>query len=275
MYLLAIDTSANASAALLDAANAQDVRVVDSFTSVASNDHSEVLAPAVEEPMLKNAGMDGGSLAGIVVGVGPGPFTGLRVGLATARTLGFVWNIPVHGVMSLDAIALEAVAGSQETEFVVAIDARRKELYWARYTSTGQLLDGPNVTVFEELPALPVYGAGAGLYAERLQAIGASLVEGFEELHPNAVAIGTRAARQLRWGAAAHDGAAVSARIGCQGSRSHEGETAVSGIAPGIAGLHTRTMASEDLFGRSGPGNRAVPRGRMALRDVRRRTGPH
>ena len=199
MYLLAIDTSANASAALLDATNAHDVRVVDSFTSTFSNDHSEVLAPAVEG-LLKNAGIEGAGLAGIVVGVGPGPFTGLRVGLATARTLGFVWNIPVHGVMSLDAIALEAVAGAPETEFVVAIDARRKELYWARYTSTGQLLEGPHVTVAEEIPALPVYGAGAGLYAERLRAVGASVVEGFEDLHPNAVAIGTRAARQLAAG---------------------------------------------------------------------------
>ena len=199
MYLLAIDTSANASAALLDATNVHDVRVMDSFTSTSSNDHSEVLAPAVER-LLKSAGIGGDSLSGIVVGVGPGPFTGLRVGLATARTLGFVWKIPVHGVMSLDAIALDAVAGNPETEFVVAIDARRKELYWARYTCTGELLEGPHVTVAEELPPLPVYGAGAGLYAERLQAIGASVVEGFEESHPNAVAIGTRAARQLAEG---------------------------------------------------------------------------
>nr|WP_245356787.1 tRNA (adenosine(37)-N6)-threonylcarbamoyltransferase complex dimerization subunit type 1 TsaB [Paeniglutamicibacter kerguelensis] len=196
---MAIDTSANASAALLDATDAQDVRVIESFTSTASNDHSEVLAPAIES-LFKNAGIGGDGLAGIVVGVGPGPFTGLRVGLATARTLGFVWNIPVHGVMSLDAIALEAVAGNPETEFVVAIDARRKELYWARYTSTGELLDGPNVTVAEELPALPVYGAGAGLYAERLRAIGASIIEGFEDLHPSAVALGTRAARLLAEG---------------------------------------------------------------------------
>lgn len=199
MYLLAIDTSANASAALLDAADAADIRIVESFTSDSGNDHAEVLAPAIEH-LLNTAGIDGSGLSGIAVGVGPGPFTGLRVGLATARTLGFVWNIPVHGVMSLDAIALRAVAEGTDTEFVVAIDARRKELYWARYAPTGRLLEGPYVTVAEEIPALPVYGAGAGLYAERLRAVGAVVVEGFEDLHPNAEAIGTRAARQLAAG---------------------------------------------------------------------------
>lgn len=199
MYLLAIDTSANASAALLDTSDSRKIRVVGSFTSSANNDHAEVLAPAIEA-LLSDAGITGQDLVGIAVGVGPGPFTGLRVGLATARTLGFVWNLPLHGVMSLDAIALEALASGINTDFVVAIDARRKEVYWARYSETGRLLDGPHVTVAEELPALPVYGSGAGLYAERLQAVGASIAEGFAQLHPNATAIGMRAAQQLAAG---------------------------------------------------------------------------
>ncbi len=142
MYLLAIDTSANASAALLDISDPRGALVVDSFTSTANNDHAEVLAPAIES-LLEKADISGTELNGIAVGVGPGPFTGLRVGLATARTLAFVWGVPLHGVMSLDAIALDAVAAGVNTEFVVAIDARRKEVYWARYTASGRLLAGP------------------------------------------------------------------------------------------------------------------------------------
>lgn len=199
MYLLAIDTSANASAALLDISGPQGALVLDSFTSEANNDHAEVMAPAIES-LLGKAGITEKELAGIAVGVGPGPFTGLRVGLATARTLGFVWGVPQYGVMSLDAIALEALESGVATDFVVAIDARRKEVYWARYSATGRLLDGPHVTVAEELPALPVYGAGAGLYAERLLALGASVVAGFEHLHPSAVSLGKRAAQQLEAG---------------------------------------------------------------------------
>ncbi|MBV1779987.1 tRNA (adenosine(37)-N6)-threonylcarbamoyltransferase complex dimerization subunit type 1 TsaB [Paeniglutamicibacter sp. ABSL32-1] len=196
MLVLAIDTSANASAALLESTDST-VTVAGSFTSSVGNDHSEVLSPAIES-LLAQAG--GRIPDAIAVGVGPGPFTGLRVGLATARTLGFVWGIGVHGVMSLDAVALDAVAQGPAGEFTVAIDARRKELYWARYDNTGVLVGGPYVTVAEELPAGPVYGAGGGLYAERLAAVGAEVVPGFESAHPGAVSLGTRAVRALASG---------------------------------------------------------------------------
>lgn len=197
MLLLAIDTSANASAALL-AVHGSTVEVRASFTSNQGNDHSEVLAPAIDS-MLRTGG--GAKPEVIAVGVGPGPFTGLRVGLATARTLGFVWDVPVHGVMSLDAIALEALAGEPRGDFTVAIDARRKEIYWARYDKRGELLDGPHVSVAEEIPAGEIYGVGAGLYAERLAAVGAHPVPGFEQNHPDAVSLGMRAARALTDGA--------------------------------------------------------------------------
>jgi tRNA threonylcarbamoyladenosine biosynthesis protein TsaB len=196
MLLLAIDTSANASAALLES-DGTTVNVLSSFTSSVGNDHAEVLAPAIES-MLEQAG--GWTPEAIAVGVGPGPFTGLRVGLATARTLGFVWGIPVHGVMSLDAIALDAMAQEPAGDFTVAIDARRKELYWARYDKAGVLLEGPHVTVAEELPVGSVYGAGGGLYAERLATVGAEVVSGFEQTHPGAVSLGTRAIRALAAG---------------------------------------------------------------------------
>ena len=74
----------------------------------------------------------------VVVGMGPGPFTGLRVGISFAHTFGLARNIPVIGVCSLDAIAID------EKEYTVAIDARRKEIYWARYKD-GVRIEGPSV----------------------------------------------------------------------------------------------------------------------------------
>ena len=75
----------------------------------------------------------------VVVGMGPGPFTGVRVGISFAHAFGWARNIPVIGVCSLDAIAIE------ESEYTVAIDARRKEIYWARYKD-GVRIEGPSVS---------------------------------------------------------------------------------------------------------------------------------
>jgi tRNA threonylcarbamoyl adenosine modification protein YeaZ len=75
----------------------------------------------------------------VVVGMGPGPFTGLRVGISFAHAFGLARNIPVIGVCSLDAIAID------ESEYTVAIDARRKEIYWARYKD-GVRIEGPSVS---------------------------------------------------------------------------------------------------------------------------------
>jgi len=75
----------------------------------------------------------------VVVGMGPGPFTGLRVGISFAHAFGLARNIPVVGVCSLDAIAID------ENEYIVAIDARRKEIYWARYKD-GVRVEGPSVS---------------------------------------------------------------------------------------------------------------------------------
>ena len=75
----------------------------------------------------------------VVVGMGPGPFTGLRVGIAFAHTFGLARNIPVIGICSLDAIAID------QSEYTVAIDARRKEIYWAKYKD-GVRIAGPSVS---------------------------------------------------------------------------------------------------------------------------------
>jgi tRNA threonylcarbamoyladenosine biosynthesis protein TsaB len=130
--------------------------------------HGEQLAPLIEQA-LRQAGITRQDLTAIGVGVGPGPFTGLRVGLMTARTLAYVLEIPVYGVCSLDVLAVEAVDTGAVTagEFLVATDARRKEVYVARYDERGTRLTGP---VVDKPAALatdgPVVGEGATLYPD-------------------------------------------------------------------------------------------------------------
>ena len=172
MLILAIDTSAVASAALVS--DAAPEGVLANFSTEDTRSHAEVLAPGIHG-MLASAGVTGQDIDALVVGVGPGPFTGLRSGIATARTLAFAWGRPLHGLMSLDAVALEvAESTAAASDFLVVTDARRKEVYWAHYTlADGQLpllQDGPHVGFAADLPDLPAFGAGAGLYADVLQA---------------------------------------------------------------------------------------------------------
>lgn len=193
VLILSIDTSAIASAALLNG----EAEILESFATEDTRSHAEVLAPGISD-LLARAGVTGTELDAVVVGVGPGPFTGLRAGIATARTLAFAWDKPLHGVMSLDAIAVDAALDAWRhgiDEFAVATDARRREVYWAAYRSTGgtaELIDGPHVSEPAAVPSLPAYGAGAGMYADTLRA-----VEDFAGAQPNAAALGRTAAAQL------------------------------------------------------------------------------
>lgn len=156
--LLALDTSSPA----VTVAVHDGETVLAERTTVDARRHTELVAPSVVE-VLDAAGCDRRDLSAIAVGIGPGPFTGLRIGLVTARTLGAALNIPVHGVCSLDVIAAEAdIPGDS----VVVTDARRKEVYLAEYAG-GQRTAGPVV----EYPAivateLPAAGAGAALYPD-------------------------------------------------------------------------------------------------------------
>ncbi|MEE9096739.1 tRNA (adenosine(37)-N6)-threonylcarbamoyltransferase complex dimerization subunit type 1 TsaB [Pseudarthrobacter phenanthrenivorans] len=172
MLILAIDTSAVASAALVS--DDAPESVLASFATEDTRSHAEVLAPGISA-MLSGAGVRGQDVDAVVVGVGPGPFTGLRSGIATARTFSFVWGKPLHGVMSLDAVALEVAESTAAVpEFLVVTDARRKEVYWARYSLSDDQLplleDGPHVGFASDLPDLPAFGAGAGLYGDVLKA---------------------------------------------------------------------------------------------------------
>lgn len=168
--LLGIDTSAAVSACVHDG-----TRVLAEALQHDPRRHAEMLAPMVTR-VLQEAGVDRRRLDRVVVGVGPGPFTGLRVGLVTARTLGLVLGVPVDGVCSLDAFADEAVAlagPDVQGGFLVATDARRKEVYWARYEVRGgvpERVDGPHVGRPGDVDrrGLPVVGRGALLHAEAL-----------------------------------------------------------------------------------------------------------
>lgn len=107
--------------------------------------HGERLAPMIDAS-LKDAAAVPGDLAAIVVGLGPGPFTGLRVGLVTAASMADALGIPAYGVCSLDALGLAAARSVEEPgRILVATDARRKEVYWGLYDEEGRRLHGPEV----------------------------------------------------------------------------------------------------------------------------------
>jgi tRNA threonylcarbamoyladenosine biosynthesis protein TsaB len=138
------------------------------LVAVDAHRHAELLAPAIAK-LIADAGASQPDLTGIAVGVGPGPYTGLRVGVVTARVLGAALGIPVFGLCSLDAIAADVASGDTTSpvgDFLVATDARRREVYWARYDRDGRRLTGPDVCLPAEVPdpELPTAGEGPRLY---------------------------------------------------------------------------------------------------------------
>lgn len=180
--LLGIDTSAGLSVAV-----AGDRRRAER-TETRPTVHAEQLSGLVEAT-CREAGIGVRDLTGVVVGTGPAPFTGLRVGLMTARVLADALGVPVWGVCSLDVLASQVLTTADPpaagTEFVVATDARRREVYWARYRvsdpETCVRFAGPGVaapaTLAAELEASAVdgrrsgvHGPGTSLYPEVLGA---------------------------------------------------------------------------------------------------------
>ena len=182
------------------------------YESEDTRSHAEVMGPYAQAA-LQDAGVRGEDLDAILTGTGPGPFTGLRAGIVTARALGFAWSVPVYGMMSLTALAERAyqerifaqgggAEGTEDAELLVASDARRREVYSARYRVNGEgysLVDGPNVCPASEI--LPggapsyAYGYGAGLYSETLEEHGWTIVESAREVHPHAEYLVAAAAR--------------------------------------------------------------------------------
>ena len=145
--ILAIDTATPAVTAGI--VKLDGVEVLGERVTVDARAHAERLTPNVLAA-LADAGRSINDLGAVVVGCGPGPFTGLRVGMATAAAYGHALGIPVHGVCSLDAIGIET-AGTPG-EVLVVTDARRREVYWARYRD-GVRIDGPAVDAPADMPA--------------------------------------------------------------------------------------------------------------------------
>lgn len=202
--LLGIDTSGAVSTAVMGGdLDAPDATVRHVRSDTRARHHDEVLL-ALVDGVLQDAGASRAELTGVVVGRGPGPFTGLRVGLVAARSIAAVLGIPMHGVCSLDALAHQALAeadtagradsadGADEADgaaghsrdlpertVAVALDARRREVYHARYR---RLADGtvrresgpavaPPADVAAELTACDLLvGSGARLYPDLLPA---------------------------------------------------------------------------------------------------------
>jgi tRNA threonylcarbamoyl adenosine modification protein YeaZ len=151
--------------------------------------HAELLAPQIAD-VLAEAGVGPRELAAIVAGLGPGPFTGLRVGLATAAAMGQALGVPTYGICSLDALGLAAGPG----RVLVATDARRREVYHASYAD-GTRLDGPDVSRPAGLAGMAdrAVGAGALAYAEVI-----GLPVDAELLYPPAWALAALAADRVR-----------------------------------------------------------------------------
>ncbi|MFI6505232.1 tRNA (adenosine(37)-N6)-threonylcarbamoyltransferase complex dimerization subunit type 1 TsaB [Nonomuraea typhae] len=161
MLVLAFDTATPAVTAALHDGH----RVLAESTTVDARRHGELLVPTIQK-VLAEAGVPLRQVTTIVAGTGPGPYTGLRVGLMTAQGLGTALGLAeVYGICTLDALAY----GTRRDEpFVAVTDARRKELFWARYDDARTRAAGPFVDKPSDIPldGLPV--AGADLYPEIL-----------------------------------------------------------------------------------------------------------
>lgn len=167
MLILAIDTSTTAITVALH----DETKAITPRSHLDARAHTEWLAPLIES-CLTDAEKKPSDLTGVAIGVGPGPFTGLRVGMVTGLTMGHALGVPVHGICSLDVLAHQAI-GLVDGEILVATDARRKEVYWARYAVRSDVVErltDPAVDRPADLPddvrALPTAGRGPVLYGD-------------------------------------------------------------------------------------------------------------
>lgn len=180
MLVLAIDTATPAVTAGVVALEHSGLTVLGTRVTHDPRAHGELLTPHVLDAAAQ-AGVSLREVDAIACGIGPGPYTGLRAGMATAAALGHSLGVPVHPVCSLDAIAADVVTGGHDGPFLVVTDARRREVYWATYDAAGNRMDGPGVQRPAELAATlgstagsAAAGQGAELYRDVL---GAAVLE--------------------------------------------------------------------------------------------------
>lgn len=178
VIVLAMDTATPAVTAgvvrLDPAAPGARLRPLSARVTVDARAHGELLTPHVRD-VLAEAGVTVDEVEAVVCGTGPGPFTGLRVGMVTAAAFGHALGRPVYGVSTLDAIAADVDGAAVVGPLLVVTDARRREVYWAAYDADGHRTAGPDVlapaALAQRLPDLGVVaaaGQGAALYAEVL-----------------------------------------------------------------------------------------------------------
>ncbi|SDX51674.1 tRNA threonylcarbamoyl adenosine modification protein YeaZ [Modestobacter sp. DSM 44400] len=160
MLVLALDTATpNLVVGLARWSAAEGVEVLAERAVASANRHAELLTPTIRA-VLADAGRSMGDLDAVVTGLGPGPFTGLRVGVVTAAAVADARGLPVVGVCSLDAIG----AGAR----TVVTDARRKELYWAAYAADGTRTIGPAVNRPDGMTPTPPLVGDAAVGSDRL-----------------------------------------------------------------------------------------------------------
>ena len=142
MLVLAFDTATPAVTVALH----DGTHVLAETTTVNARRHGELLASSIDA-VLAEAGAGRLDITAVAAGTGPGPYTGLRVGLVTARVLSSALGVPVYGICTLDVVAADVASRGTAAgqRFLVATDARRREVYWARYDAAGRRLDGPAV----------------------------------------------------------------------------------------------------------------------------------
>jgi tRNA threonylcarbamoyl adenosine modification protein YeaZ len=140
--VLAIDTSTSRTS----------VAIIENGTVLYSGYRDGATAHGPSLPALVQEGLAVSDVDQVVVGMGPGPFTGLRVGIAFAQSFALARDIPVRGVCSLDAIAAQI----NESDFIITVDARRKEVYWARYTN-GVRVGQPAVNFPADVTGAPIH----------------------------------------------------------------------------------------------------------------------
>jgi tRNA threonylcarbamoyl adenosine modification protein YeaZ len=170
MLLLAIDTALAACAAgVFDSGAA---RMLASESMIMARGHAEALMPLIAR-VMDAADVEFSALDRVAVTVGPGSFTGLRVGLAAARGIALVSGKPAVGVSTLSAFAAPQIANEDGAAILAAIDARHDQVYLQVFASAGRTLVPPGiVTVAEAVRAAPagpvvIVGSGAGLIAAR------------------------------------------------------------------------------------------------------------
>ena len=195
MLLIALDTSTPAVTAGVVELTVAGPRPLAQRVTVNARAHGELLTPHLQQA-LAEAGHRLAQVDALVVGSGPGPFTGLRAGMVTAAALGHATGAPVHPVCGLDALAAVAEAPGP---LLVATDARRREVFWAAYSAERERLTGPTVQHPGEVPAEIAdlgISAAAGEKAPDIEG-----VQAVEPLYPTPAGLVSVAAAELRSGA--------------------------------------------------------------------------